>query len=320
MDTTKNKRDVLFFISSIILMIAGGLLLTLTLNVYYLSLHAFAAISLTLLSIFLYVFGATLMGRCLAKKNVHRCANNDVNGGLVFALILVAVGLLLLGFNTGFLPAVWKGFFFSWAILIFIFGCGCLCNRHFIWGIILMVVGKFFLLSNVSNIYPDALVLYEKIISTYWPIGIIFIGLLILLSIFTRSKKFYLHTKVRWRGDNTPNESENHDGKINYYLTFSGTEQVILDPVFKGGNIDITFGGMELDLRRTSLAEGDTYLYVKVVFGGVEITAPDHWDIEIRQNRFAGGIEDSRVKGLEKDKTRKLIIVAKCTFGGIEIK
>ena len=301
-------------------MLGSGLLLTLTLNVYYISLHAFATISLTLLSVFLYVLGATLMGRSLAKKNVHRCANNDVNGGLIFALILVAVGLLLLGFNTGFFPVVWKGFFFSWAMLIFIFGCGCLCDRHFIWGIILIVIGKFFLLSNVSNIYPDALVLYEKIISTYWPIGIIFIGLLILLSIFTRSKMFYVRTKVQWKDDKIPNESENHDGKINYKFTFSGTEQVILDPVFKGGNIDITFGGMELDLRRTSLAEGDTYLYINVVFGGIEITAPDNWDIEIRQNRFAGGIEDSRVKGLEKDKTRKLIVIAKCTFGGIDIK
>ena len=301
-------------------MIGSGILLTLTLNVYYLSLYAFAAISLTLLSIFLYLLGATLMGRCVVKKNGHRCRNNDVNGGLVFALILVASGLLLLGFNTGFLPVVWKGFFFSWAMLIFILGCGCLCNRHFFGGIILIVVGKFFLLSNVSNIYPDALVSYKSIISTYWPIGIIFIGLLILLSIFTRSKMFYVRSKMQWKDDNTPNESENLDGKINYNLTFSGTEQVLLDPIFKGGNIDITFGGMELDLKRTSLAEGDTYLYVKVVFGGIEITAPDHWDIEIRQNRFAGGIEDSRVKGFEKDKTRKLIIVAKCTFGGIDIK
>jgi len=319
MDSTKNKRNALFLITSIILIIGSCLLLALTLNVFYSSLHAFAVISLTLLSLFLYVLGATLMGRCFVKNDGYKC-RNDINGGLVFALLLVASGLLLLGFNTGFLPVVWKGFFFSWAMLIFIIGCGCLCKRHFIGGLILVAIGKYFLFSEVSDIYPDVLAIYEKFISTYWPIGIIFIGLLILLSIFTRSKKFYFHAKVRWKGDNTPNESENHEGKINYYLTFSGTEQVILDPVFKGGNIDITFGGMELDLRRTSLAEGDTYLYVKVVFGGVEITAPDHWDIEIRQNRFAGGIEDSRVKGLEKDKTRKLIIVAKCTFGGIEIK
>ena len=84
--------------------------------------------------------------------------------------------------------------------------------------------------------------------------------------------------------------------------------------------IEVTFGGIELDLRRTTLAEGDTFLNINVVFGGVEITAPDNWDIEIRPNRFAGGIEDSRVKGLEKDRSRKLIIIAKCTFGGIDIK
>ena len=319
MNTTKDKRNVLFVISSIILMVGSGLLLTQTLNVYSFSLQAFAVISLTLLSVLLYILGATLMGRCMIKNNGHRFMN-DINGGLVFALLLVASGMLLLGFNTAFLPDVWEGFFFSWPMLLFIIGCITLCKRQFFWGIILIALGKFFLLSNVSNIYPDALALYEKIISTYWPVGIILIGILILLSIFSRSKMFHFHTKLEWTGDKTPNESENQDGKINYKFTFSGTEQVILDPVFKGGNIDITFGGMELDLKRTSLAEGDTYLYVNVVFGGIEISVPDHWDIEIRQNRFAGGIEDSRVKGLEKDRTRKLIVIAKCTFGGIDIK
>ena len=77
---------------------------------------------------------------------------------------------------------------------------------------------------------------------------------------------------------------------------------------------------MELDLRRTSLAEGDTFLYVKAVFGGVEITAPDNWDIEIHSKGFVGGVSDSRVKNIEKDHTKKLIIIAQSTFGGIEIK
>jgi len=304
-------------------MAAGGLLLYLTLNVYFYSLQPFLVITLTFLSMFIYVTGATLMGRC-GRKNGYRFLNES-NNGLEFASHLVAAGLLLLGFNTGFFPSVWKGFFFSWPMLLFALGAINICKRHhFIWGIILTAIGTFFLFSKIEHIYPDIL-LYEQFFSTYWPVGIIFIGIIIFISILFRPKfhNQYHNSNVKNKCNEgkIPNDDENKDGKINYKFTFSGTEQVILDPLFRGGNIDITFGGMELDLRRTSLTEGDTYLYVNVVFGGVEITVPDHWDIEIRQNRFAGGIEDSRKNNnTEKDHTRKLIVVAKCTFGGIDIK
>ena len=314
----ENKRNVFFAITSIILMIGGGLLLCQTLNVYYHSLAPFAVIALSFLSVFLYVAGAALMGMCVTRNNYRYM--DDMNGGIVFALLLVATGLLLLGFNTRFLPVVLKSFFFSLPMILFVIGSICLCKRHLIWGIILIALGKYFLLSKIEKVFPDALVI-DQFLSVYWPVVIILFGIIIMLSIITNSKNFCVHTKVKWKKDNIPNENENHDGKINYKFTFSGTEQVILDPVFRGGNIDITFGGMDLDLRRTTLAEGDTYLYINVVFGGLEITVPDHWDVELRQNRFAGGIEDSRKNhNTEKDLTRKLIIVAKCSFGGIDIK
>ncbi|MDR2915624.1 MAG: cell wall-active antibiotics response protein, partial [Tannerella sp.] len=156
---------------------------------------------------------------------------------------------------------------------------------------------------------------------------IVVCGILILLGAIIRPGRFRSgrfrkghHHKGNWKENYTPGENENSDGKINYQFVFSGTEQVILDPVFKGGRIDVTFGGMELDLRRTSLAEGDTFLSINTTFGGVEITAPDNWDIEIQAKSTIGGVTDSRDKNTEKDRTRKLIIIATCTLGGIEIK
>ena len=230
MDTTKNKR-LLFAITSIILMAAGGLLLYLTLNVYFYSLQPFLVITLTFLSMFIYVTGATLMGRC-GRKNGYRFLNES-NNGLEFASHLVAAGLLLLGFNTGFFPSVWKGFFFSWPMLLFALGAINICKRHhFIWGIILTAIGTFFLFSKIEHIYPDIL-LYEQFFSTYWPIGIILIGLLILFSIIFRPKRFK-QPRGRDKEEFTSGESENQDGKINYKFIFSGTEQVILDPEFKG--------------------------------------------------------------------------------------
>jgi Amino acid transporters len=306
------KKNVLNAIISIALMVGSSLLLIQTLNVYYHSLLPLPVISLTFLSVLLYVVGTIFMGRCII--NEHRLSSS-----IVFALLLVATGMLLLGFNTGILPVVWKGFFFSWAMLLFIFGCYSFYKRNFIFGVILVASGMFFISGKIIKIYPDIPV-FEQFFATYWPVGIVLLGVIIILSIIFNPKCFELSAKVKWKDKYITNGSENQDGKINYKFVFSGTEQVILDPVFKGGNIDVTFGGMELDLRHTSLAEGDTFLHINAVFGGVEITVPDNWDIEIRQNRFAGGIEDSRKKNVEKDHTRKLIIIAKCTFGGIDIK
>ena len=319
MNAIGNKM-YLVAVTSIVLMVGGIALLNVTLNILYGILPALFVILLSLSSVFLYVIGALLAGRCITGGKQRFAGVDGINHNAVFALVLVAIGLLLLEFNMDLLPHIWRGFFFSWPMALLVFGIGQLFKPNFVWGVVLSLTGIFFLFSKASYIYPD-IELYEQFIYTFWPLLIIIAGVLILLSAVFRP----VHRRMRFHhktdcGDKQPNQSENNDGKINYRLAFSGTEQVILDPVFKGGNIEITFGGLELDLRRTALAEGDTFLYINVVFGGVELTVPDNWNIELRPNRFAGGIEDSRVKGVEIDRTRKLIVIAKCAFGGIDIK
>jgi predicted membrane protein len=311
MSTIENKKNALFAVSSIILMIGGGFLLDRTLTVFYDGSSALSVVSLSLLSVLLYTVGVFLMGRCTDRKHIRR-SYAGISSGAVFALLLIAFGMLLLGFNTGYLPSAWKIFFFSWPMLLFIAGILYVCRGRLILGVILAVTGKFFLFSRADDIYLYDI--HKQFLSTYWPVFIIVLGVFILLSILITPRLFTYNEgrKESYTG--------NQDGKIDYRSTFSGTEQVILDPIFKGGNIETTFGGINLDLRRTSLAEGDTFLNVQTTFGGIEIKAPDSWEIEIHSSTFAGGVNDSRMKNNDKDKSRKLIILAKCTFGGIEIK
>ena len=259
------------------------------------------------------------MGKSILKNNGYRFVN-EVNGSVVFALLLVAVGALLLLFNTGVFPLEWRVFFFSWQMLLIVLGILSVFKLNFIWGIILMAVGKFFLFSEITKIYPEAFE-YEQFFCTYWPVGLVVIGILILFSILARPLGLNNCSKGKCGGKHAVNENESKDGEINYKLVFTASEQVLLEPIFKGGKIDVSFAGLELDLRRTSLLEGETYLNINVAFGGVALTVPDTWDIELRSNSFAGGISDSRKKfNTEKDYTRKLIVVAKCSFGGIDIK
>ena len=314
----KNKR-MLFVFLSIAVMITSGFLLSLAINELYGELTAYATLSISLLAVFLYFAGTTWMTQSIRLMKVNH-SDESIDFTVQLAFLLIACGALMLCFNAGLLNPQWKSFLLSWPMLLFVIGSMSICKRHFITGLILIAISQFLLIDKARLLYPNDINV-EQFVSYFWPAGIIVLGIVILSYFFVSPKRCYrIQYKGRWKESYSSDENENNDGKINYRLVFSGSEQVILDPVFKGGTIDATFGGLELDLRHTSLAEGNTFLYVNAVFGGVEITAPDTWDIEIKSNSFAGGVSDSRVKRFEKDHTRKLIIVAKCTFGGITIR
>ena len=336
----KKNKSLLLAMFSIALMIGGGVLLSWTINVLYGACTSFVTLSLILLAVFVYVSGSALLGHSFRKEKVHNAQNSakstchskggtrlvlhysheGIDSGVLIAFLFIAAGGLLLCFNSEMFNPIWKSFFFSWPMLAFVIGAICICRRHIITGIVAAAVGVFFLIEKASLIYPHDIQV-ERLMSNFWPAVFIVAGIVIILSFIIRPKACCnRHTKGNWYEDYTPDENENNDGKINYRFVFGGTEQVILDPVFKGGSIDVTFGGMELDLRRTALAEGTTTLHVNTVFGGVEIKAPDTWDIEVISKAFAGGVSDSRAKYMDIDRSRKLVIYAKSSFGGITIK
>lgn len=308
MNTNEKSKSLLLAIVSKVLMIAGGFLLWRIIDNGF-PPASFGAFFAVCLSVFIYVLGASLIGRSIRLKNVIH-PHHEIRDGIMFAFLLIGVGVLLIFLNVG--SAYWKSFFISWQMALFVAGSICLCRSKIISGILLSATGMFFLIGKFGDYHY---------ISQLWPVFFIIAGIAIVLSFFIRQTKCCKrHPKGNWIDDYMPGEQENNDGKINYRFVFSGTEQVILNPVFKGGSIEAVFGGMELDLRRTSLPDGKTYLYITTVFGGVDIKAPDHWDIELVSKSFAGGVTDSRIKVVDKDASRTLIIIAKCTFGGITLQ
>ena len=339
MNKNKKNKSLLLAIIAIALMTGSGFLLYWTINDLFCMSSALATISMVLLAVFIYIAGATFMGRSLRKeKHAHGGVKTSgipnesgakfvllyspdgVDSGALLAFLLIAAGALLFCFNAALLNPVWKNFFFSWPMLFFVIGAICLCKRQLITGFIAVAGSFFFLIAKAAVIYPHDIQI-ERLASNFWPAVFIISGIAIIFSFIIRPKACKSrHPRGNWYDDYTPDETENKDGKINYRFVFSGTEQVILDPVFKGGAVDVTFGGMELDLRRTSLAEGITSLYVNAIFGGVEIQAPDSWDIEIKSKTVVGGVSDERAKYMELDRTRKLVIYATCKFGGITIR
>jgi hypothetical protein len=323
MNTNRNQKNLPAALLAIGLMIGSGVLLKWTITgLYYSSPSALTVILPAIASVLIYILGASFFGRHI--QNGKYRSRGGLYNGVMFAFLLIAGGILMLAFNLNLFSRIWRTFLFSWPMLLFVLGAVHIGRNRYTPGVILSAIGGFFLMKRASVIFPDDLLL-EQFETTYWPALIVLSGLFILLGILIGPGRFGLRRhSASWRdpyGAATSAEAENNDGKINYQVFFNGaSEQVILDPVFRGGTIDVTFGGMELDLRRTTLAEGDTFLYVKATFGGVEITVPDHWYIEIHPKGFIGGTSDSRIKTIERDTSRKLILIAKATFGGIDIK
>ncbi|MDR1456422.1 MAG: cell wall-active antibiotics response protein [Tannerella sp.] len=297
-----------------------------------------AGVVLLVLSLtFVFVVGLMWTGRLVAHPGYDFYGWDN---GVAIALLLTASGILLLCFNAGVLPAGWKEFFFSWPMLLYVLGAIGICRFHFIGGFVITLAGVFFLIPRMTAIYPEE-AFYDRFADIYWPLLIILPGLLLFIHILLHKHGHYScrrtpwkhrkfrrweyrcreHFRKHYRSRYSAVTQENEKGKINYQSLFGSIEQVILDSEFKGGNMDATFGSIDLNLRHTSLQDGETFLYARTVFGGIEIQVPPDWYIEVVPARImAGGVNDARIaRTAPPHPEKKLVIVAECVFGGLSI-
>lgn len=222
--------------------------------------------------------------------------------------ILIAVGVLLLGRNMGIISPDIFHIFVSWQMLLIVIGINLLTKKQFVGSILLVATGIYFLLPRL-NFFNDT---FSTI---FWPAILIIAGLLIITS---RGKSKCNHHK------HFQTKSINHtteDGFVHIDNSFGSIQQVVTDEIFKGGSIHNSFGSVELDLRRTSLLPGTTYLDINMSFAGTEIYAPSNWIIKSELQTSLGGYEDSRISGLNPTDTDKVLVLrGSVSFSGIEVK
>jgi hypothetical protein len=203
-------------------------------------------------------------------------------------------------------------------------------SLHTIWPFALIGVGLMIALKNrfrnhawwilifigVVNLVDDFPIIKEKNIyasDLVWPAGIIIAGLLI---------AFRPH---RRKYDDCPPfvtprfTSEASD--VNIEVVFGGRKEIVTSKTFKGGHITSTFGGCELNLMQADNTEA-MELDLRVTFGGVEIIAPSHWEVQIEIAPTMGSIEDHRSVRTPNpgEERRVLILRGSVTFGSVEIK
>jgi hypothetical protein len=87
---------------------------------------------------------------------------------------------------------------------------------------------------------------------------------------------------------------------------------------FRGGTLDLWYGGGVVDLRDAFLDPGGARLEVRAVFGGAQIVVPDTWRVTTNVVGL-GGIGDARSK-VERPVTAPLLVIdGVAVMGGVGI-
>ncbi|MDR2563078.1 MAG: cell wall-active antibiotics response protein [Prevotellaceae bacterium] len=256
---------------------------------------------------------------------------------VIAGLLIIAAGVLLCLFNIGALPYELKCVIFSWPSLLIAIGFVSIFSRYKrVSGTIMMLLGGFFLLRKLEM--PAFDLIYRNV----WPIILVIVGVLVLCKAFFGRARYRCHSFGEY-GENKgfhlfsdfsckhKQDSHHHHKKHKYsrnntcYIdrnyVFGGSHEKLDTDNFKGGEINCVFGGTELDLSNAKLSEGENYLEINLVFGGIVLYVPTDWKIELKQSHFCGGFKDNRPKpDFEVDEKRVLLLVVNAVFGGGEIK
>ena len=210
---------------------------------------------------------------------------------------LVGIGFIVLG--VLFLLSFVTDFEFSfgdwWPLFLILIGVSSVSKGSTKGGLIVIAIGVVFLLSNLDILRISFWLL--------WPVALIAIGISI------------LHGQSRARSSAGDAPPAGDDLAIS--AIFSGSNQRIDSQRFNGGNVSVTFGGAEIDLRGAAM-DGDTAtINVNAVFGGVKLQVPPDWAVDVRADSTFGGVEKKRPDPAEPKAT--LTVTGSCLFGGIEI-
>jgi predicted membrane protein len=253
----------------------------------------------------------------MEKLNV-RCHRHHQNGPAV-ALVLIIVGGLFLGFNLGLIPDHYRPILISWEMLLIVLGAGSVYKRHFVSGIVLLCLGCFFLLPKIISVSGD-------FVHIYWPVMLIVAGIILLLHRFINPKRYDFSANINdWHRSNHGDSTERTQSQSGFHknVVFGNEKFLVLDPEFKGGDINVTFGEIIIDFRKTQLATSTVEIEINVQFGSVVVYVPSDWKIQLQVDNVFGGFEDKRIFIYEQEhvpQEKTLIIYGSIVFGGGELR
>ena len=198
----------------------------------------------------------------------------------VIGFILIIIGVII-GLNAFHITNI-DLFFDGWWTLFIIVPCffGLFKDQDKTGNIIGLIVGIYLLL------YCQGLINFHFAWKLVVPVIFVFIGLKMIFK-------------------DTFNKKKPH-------------QNIYDNQLYTGGNYDVTFNGLILDLSKAYLNE-ETNITISTLFGGVDLYLPDDVNIQIQSSNFLGGV-DLHKRENKIENTKVIYLNARCIFGGINIK
>lgn len=226
----------------------------------------------------------------------------NLSGRLIFGIIVLVLGVLWTLDNLDVVDA--DTVLHWWGVVPLVWGAmialGIGCPRRVFAGSLWMVAGA------VALLHAAGLVSFS--VFELWPILFIFVG----ANIVFRS----------WKGGSTPwghHVGEESGETIRTFALMSGNEHKVTSSTFRGGSVDAMMGGVTVDLRAATPAEGRAVIDLFAMWGGIEIVVPLGWRVQSEVTAVMGGYEDSSTP--TSDATAPLLLLRGfVVMGGVEVK
>jgi hypothetical protein len=247
--------------------------------------------------------------RVLLRKraNGHRIA---------FSVILITVGVLLFLGNLGIfsIHSTWV----FWPVLPIAFGISRLISggtsRSRSAGILLILFGAFFLLSNLGWVDLRAS-------RGSWVFSLLLIGagLAALFNVFDFSRQ------PAWGAPFAPPQPgtvPNYENAIHDFVVFGALKRKLETPDFRGGEMTTIFGSIEIDLRRALITQQARTVVINVmtVFGETKVRVPQNWRVIVSGSGILGNFEDKTIPPNTGPDAPTLIIAGFSIFGSVQIE
>ncbi len=203
-----------------------------------------------------------------------------------------------------------------WPVLIILVGVMKIVNEvDYLFGILAILVGAFFLSHTLG--------IAELSWGAVWPVALILVGFFLLLNRFPIRNMPNFPNFPNVTGPR-PIPGGDMRNTVHDYALFGGVERRVSVPDFRGGTINATFGGVELDLRGSDIEGEEAHIFIDATFGGVELKVPERWEVIFQGLNLFGGYNDETRSPAPNPTNptprKRLIIEGRAMFGGITIK
>lgn len=230
-------------------------------------------------------------------------ATPRITGRLIAGGVLILLGLLFTLDNFGIIDA--GDVLDYWPVILIILGVVRVFQpRHEgqrVFGVVMIGLGIFFQLQTLG--------LTDLRFRDLWPVILVFIGGALIWRAFERGRSL----------EGPPPDTSPHQSD---FAMMGGVHRVVESADYRGGDATAIMGAVELDLRGSKIANPPAALDIFALWGGVEITVPQEWKVDIQATPILGGIEN-KTRSVARDSAgpeQVLVVRGTALMGGIEIK